>query len=295
VATPAGSVGVSSTPTASASAAGSTLKLSIRLNLKSEILSDTHVSKALSHFVAFLFQLMIFSPLFLTSIAFGVSPFPVNVPTEVACELLPFLTLKDKYSLLISHRMFRAFQKRLQGFADLESEAAAVDYFWSCNQGRIEGHLKGYYSKTDMPLPKRTNYALGCLSEIAKESLASRRELVGLLDEHGCLQLSWKQTRRLLNSVGLLGGNLMRLDLSKSDISDIRPLLNLGKLRSLNLVTSTLKDLSKLATLVSLEHLDLTDSAAENVNPLSSLTNLVVLELTDLRGYETPGDSDEFE
>lgn len=74
--------------------------------------------------------------------------------------------------------------------------------------------------------------------------------------------------------------DLTRLDLSTSQISDVRPFQSLNNLVELKLINNQIADISPLQSLEKLEVLDLSYNQISNLAPLSSLTNLEVLNLS---------------
>lgn len=73
---------------------------------------------------------------------------------------------------------------------------------------------------------------------------------------------------------------ISQLDLSTSQISDVRPLQSLDNLVELKLINNRITDITPLQSLNNLEVLDLSYNQISNIAPLSSLTNLEVLNLS---------------
>ncbi len=73
---------------------------------------------------------------------------------------------------------------------------------------------------------------------------------------------------------------ISQLDLSTSQVSDVRPLQSLENLVELKLINNRISDVTPLQSLENLEVLDLSYNQISNITPLSSLTNLEVLNLS---------------
>jgi len=74
--------------------------------------------------------------------------------------------------------------------------------------------------------------------------------------------------------------DMTQLDLSSSQISDIRPFQSLNNLVELKLINNQISDITPLQSLENLEVLDLSYNQISNVEPLGSLSNLEVLNLS---------------
>ncbi len=74
--------------------------------------------------------------------------------------------------------------------------------------------------------------------------------------------------------------DMTQLDLSTSQISDIRPFQSLNNLVELKLINNQISDVTPLQSLENLEVLDLSYNQISNVEPLGSLTKLEVLNLS---------------
>lgn len=74
--------------------------------------------------------------------------------------------------------------------------------------------------------------------------------------------------------------DMTQLDLSTSQISDIRPFQSLNNLVELKLINNQISDVTPLQSLENLEVLDLSYNQISNVEPLGSLSNLEVLNLS---------------
>ncbi|MGB3402490.1 MAG: leucine-rich repeat domain-containing protein [Microcoleaceae cyanobacterium] len=73
---------------------------------------------------------------------------------------------------------------------------------------------------------------------------------------------------------------ISQLDLSTSQVSDVRPLQSLDNLVELKLINNRISDVTPLQSLDNLEVLDLSYNQISNITPLSSLTKLEVLNLS---------------
>ncbi len=74
--------------------------------------------------------------------------------------------------------------------------------------------------------------------------------------------------------------DMTQLDLSTSQISDIRPFQSLNNLVELKLINNQISDVTPLQSLENLEVLDLSYNQISNVSPLGSLSKLEVLNLS---------------
>ncbi len=74
--------------------------------------------------------------------------------------------------------------------------------------------------------------------------------------------------------------SINQLDLSTSQISDIRPLTTLENLTALKLINNKITDLTPLKSLTNLITLDLSYNRVTDITPLQSLENLNVLNLS---------------
>ncbi|MEG5160391.1 leucine-rich repeat domain-containing protein [Microcoleus sp. AT3-A2] len=68
--------------------------------------------------------------------------------------------------------------------------------------------------------------------------------------------------------------SLTKLDLSYSNISDIKPLESLTNLKQLDLNGNDISDIKPLESLTNLKQLDLNGNDISDIKPLESLTNL---------------------
>lgn len=75
--------------------------------------------------------------------------------------------------------------------------------------------------------------------------------------------------------------NLMHLNLSDNDISDILPLSGLVNLSNLNLCGNNISDITPLSGLGNLSILELCDNYINDISPISGLVNLSALDLCD--------------
>ncbi len=74
--------------------------------------------------------------------------------------------------------------------------------------------------------------------------------------------------------------DMTQLDLSTSQVSDVRPLQSLNNLVELKLINNQISDVTPLQSLENLEILDLSYNKISNIKPLASLSNLEVLNLS---------------
>ena len=77
--------------------------------------------------------------------------------------------------------------------------------------------------------------------------------------------------------------NLIELEFSKNQISDVTPLKNLTKLTHLSLGINQISDVTPLKNLTKLTHLSLGINQISDVTPLKNLTNLIELDLLSNR------------
>eukprot|EP01104_Vermistella_antarctica_P016631 TRINITY_DN569_c1_g1_i1.p1 TRINITY_DN569_c1_g1~~TRINITY_DN569_c1_g1_i1.p1 ORF type:complete len:553 (+),score=111.75 TRINITY_DN569_c1_g1_i1:149-1807(+) len=101
---------------------------------------------------------------------------------------------------------------------------------------------------------------------------------VRALDLNGCEQITSDGLRHLiepdLSDPGGKGaaGNLMALDLTRTEVEDLSALVPCTKLVSLQIRVTRIKDLSPLASLTCLRILDLSDSVVEDLMPILPLS-----------------------
>ena len=75
--------------------------------------------------------------------------------------------------------------------------------------------------------------------------------------------------------------NIISLDLSSKDISDLSGIENLSSLTSLSLNDNFIEDLSPISELINLQFLDLGDNAISSIKDISKLTKLTYLDISN--------------